>query len=356
MEPMSDPASTAPTRPGHATFAGWLIIVGSVILVATAWQRVSSLYTLEVQDELRRMLSEPPMADTGLSLSALSTTVRVLCMVGAAAATATAILGFHALRRSTSARIALTCLAPVVLVGGIATAGFFAPFVVAGIVMLWVPPTRDWYAGRPWRPAAAPGDRSRQAAGGSRPDPFAAPPSPQQAGQQADRSGPPAWPTPYGVPHHATTPQPTDRRPSSVTWACILTWVVCAGMAGVMVMVSLAFVVAREELFAEFERQQPGFDYQGLTHDQIVVGVYALTAFVVVWCALAIGFAVVAFKGANWGRVVLLVSTIGAGMLCLVSSLANPVLLLVVVVTAVTTWLLLRPDASAWYRHVSRQP
>ena len=83
MDPMSQDAP----RPGQATFAAWLIIGGSVILVVTAWQRISSLHTLEVQEELRRVLSEPPLSSTGLGFEGLKTTIRVMCMVAAAAAT-----------------------------------------------------------------------------------------------------------------------------------------------------------------------------------------------------------------------------------------------------------------------------
>ncbi len=181
-------------RPGQATLAAWLIIGGSVILVITAWQRVASLHTLEVQDELRRVLSEPPVSGTGLSLDALQTTVRVLSMMAAGAATAAAILGYHAMKRSTSARLALTFLAPLVLVGGFATAGFFAPMVVAGITMLWLRPTRDWYAGRPWLVPTAERDGDRGKA--SRPDPFAAPPQ-----------------APTSAPEDPPQPQPRRSRP-----------------------------------------------------------------------------------------------------------------------------------------------
>ncbi|MEQ6902764.1 hypothetical protein, partial [Nocardioides sp. YIM 152588] len=170
-------------RPSQATLAGWLIIGGSIVLVLTAWERISSLHTLEVQEELQRVLSEPPVSGTGLTVSSLSTTVRVLCMVAAGAATASTILGFQALKRSTTARIVLTGLAPLVLVGGFATASFFAPMVVAGIAMLWLQPTRDWFAGRPWvqkAPAgkAGPGAErggergADRGAGERRPDPF----------------------------------------------------------------------------------------------------------------------------------------------------------------------------------------
>ncbi len=359
-------------RPGQATFAGWLIIVGSVIVIGTAWSRISELNTLEAQEEFRQLLSEPPLDGTGLGVSELSATVRVLCMIAAGAATAAAILGFQALRRSTAARIVLTALAPLLLLGGFATAGFFAPLVVAGIVMLWLSPTRDWFAGRSW--SVTPGGRAQA----KRPDPFAPVPPSQQppTGQQGTEQPPsapgpsqaqpppssqvfgeppasgsrpaplPAWQGQYAV---ARRPQGSPR-PAALAWACGITWLVCGMVSGLMLLMSFAFLVAREEMFAEIERQQPGVDYQGLTHDEIVLGLYAMTAFVVLWCLAAAMFAVAAFRGATWGRIALLASTASAGMVCLALSLANPALVVVVLVTAVTVWLLLRADVVAWYR------
>src|SRR4051812_21805775 len=104
-------------RPGQATFAAGLIIGGSVVLVITAFQRISGLHTIEMQEQLEKALSEPPIAGMGVGLGELKTTIRVLCMVAAGAATASTILGVQALRRSTSARLALTLLTPLVLIG-----------------------------------------------------------------------------------------------------------------------------------------------------------------------------------------------------------------------------------------------
>ena len=175
---------TAP-RPGQATFAAWMIIGGSVILVLTAYQRISTLHTLEVQEELMRVLSEQPLSGTGLGLNGLKTIIRVLCMIAAAAATASTILGVQALRRSTSARLALTLLAPLVLIAGFATPGFFAPMVVAGVCMLWLRPTRDWFAGRPWATATS-------TVAQRRPDPFAPQARPDQEKRPAHPRAPAA--------------------------------------------------------------------------------------------------------------------------------------------------------------------
>lgn len=357
-------------RPGQATFAAWLIIGGSVILVVTAWQRIANLHTLEVQDELRRVLGEPPLSGTGLTLEGLKTTIRVMCMVAAAAATASAILGWQALRRSTSARFALTVLAPLVLIGGFATAGVFAPLVVAGVVMLWLRPTRDWFAGRPWLPA----DR---AATRRRPDPFAprsadrrdddppsspeaasrhpvevAPPpsSPQRPGPYAGSfGGPPPEPpaAPYAAPARRAAP---GRRPPALVAACVLTWVGSALVSGMMLLVSLVLAVAREDLFDELERQQPDLDLGGLSHGEIATVMFVSTGGVVVWSVAASVLAVLAIRRVGWARVALVVSTGGAGLLALAATFTSPLLVVVLAAIVVTFGLLLRADVNAWFK------
>jgi hypothetical protein len=351
-------------RPGQATFAAWLIIGGSVILVGYAWQRISTLHTLEVQEQLQRVLKEPPFAGTGLGLEGLKTTIRVLCMVGAAAATASAILGVQALRRSTSARLALTMLAPLVLIGGFATAGFFAPMVVAGVAMLWLRPTRDWFAGRPWLPATA-GPTTR------RPDPFAptAPPAaaPEPGPEpgtdehpvvppQPDSAGPPAHPVPFASPHGEPVPGPAmpaplrAPRPASLIAACVLTWVSCAVVSGAMLLLSLVMAVARDDLFDELERQQPDFDMQGMTRAELATGTYLLTAVLLVWCVVAAVLAVLALRRRHGAWIGLTVNTGVVGLVLLGATLLSPPLFVVLVAAVVTLWLLLRPSVTSWFR------
>lgn len=365
-------------RPGQATFAAWLIIGGSVILVVTAWQRISSLHTLEVQEELRRVLAEPPLSSSGLGFEGLKTTIRVMCMVAAAAATASTILGWHALKRSTSARLALTLLAPVVLIGGFATAGIFAPLVVAGVVMLWLRPTRDWFAGRPWAPAVS-------AAGPKRPDPFAPrsadraepeerkpepPPAPTRPGPyQGTYGGPPPpatpptdspaphqqapypSPNPYAPqPHARPQGSPTAKRPASLVAACVITWVTTALVSGFLLLVSLVLAVAREDLFDELERQQPDLDLGGMTHAELATGMFVATGLVVVWSVVAMVLAALAFRRIGWARIALIVCTGVAGLVALAATLASPPLVLVLGAIGVTFWLLVRADVTAWFR------
>jgi hypothetical protein len=346
-------------RPGQATFAAWLIIGGSVILVATAWQRISTLHTLEVQEELQRVLSEPPLSGTGLGLDGLQTTIRVMCMVAAAAATASAILGVQALRRSTGARLALTLVAPLVLIGGFATASFFAPLVVAGVCMLWLRPTRDWFAGRPWA-------TSTSALAHRRPDPFA-----PQARPDTDHHAPPAQgprspapspasaePGPFRGEYGAPLPEPgppsspydvRGRRPGALVAACVIVWASSVIVSGFMLLISLVMAVARDQLFDEVERQQPDFDMQGLSQAELATGTYVATAFVVLWCAAAFVLAVLAFRGLSWARIALVVCTGTAGLVLLGATFLNPLLVVLLAADLATIWLLLRSDVTAWF-------
>lgn len=357
---------TQSPRPGQATLAGWLIIGGSIILLISAWQRISGLTTLEVQEEFRTALAEPPLSSTGMTLTDLTQVVRIASMVAGAAATAAAILGFHALRRSTGARLALTGLAPVVMVAGFAVGGFFAPLIVAGVVMLWLAPTRHWFAGRPWS-NPTPASRS----GETKPDPFqhSTPERPDDdaaVGGPASYHGvsqaPPAEQT-FAAPGSepgtvATRPLPpyaADRgpgrgpRPGALVGACVLTWAMSSLVALMMGLTALAMLVARDELFDEFERQQPDFDYQGLARADLAVGAVVVAALVVVWCVAAIVLAALAFRGAAWARIALVVCSIATGVVCLAAAIANPLLIVVAIAAAVAAGLLLRRDVADWY-------
>ena len=73
--------------------------------------------------------------------------MRVFGMVAAGCATAAAILGYHVLQRSRSARLALTLLAVPLFLSGMVTGGFLSSVVAAAAVMLWFQPSRDWFNG-----------------------------------------------------------------------------------------------------------------------------------------------------------------------------------------------------------------
>ncbi|TNM48189.1 hypothetical protein FHP29_02560 [Nocardioides albidus] len=339
-------------RPGQATLAGGLIIGGSVFVVLAAWQRISTLHTLEVQEELQQVLADPMTSDLGMSVDGLASMIRVLCLLGAGAATASAILGVQVFQRSTSARIALTLLAPLLFVGGLAAGGLLAPMVLAGIVLLWLQPTRDWYAGRPWvqryeerraarlaalRPPAPPAPSERPA--------LPAPPASQQQMPPGPR---PVVPSPVA-------PRAPDRpavgaRPPALVAACAITCVV----AVVVVLLVAAFAAwanaHSEQLFADVMKDQPAWlDTSQVTERDLVAGIYLIVAGVAA-CALGgIVLAALAFVGQNWARIVLAIGAGSGAVLSLFLAIGAWPLVLIVVALAGTTSLLLRPEVGRWY-------
>ncbi|MCY7396204.1 MAG: hypothetical protein LH468_08660, partial [Nocardioides sp.] len=141
-------------RPRQVTTAAVMIIVGSVAVVLTVFDQITTLDSLDSTRALEEALSRPPASGLGISLEAARAALRVMAMVAAACATAAAILGYQVLQRSRSARLALALLAGPLFVTGIASGGILSSVVVAAAVMLWLQPARDWFNGGA-APAAA---------------------------------------------------------------------------------------------------------------------------------------------------------------------------------------------------------
>lgn len=157
MEGVTDPAAT---RPRQVTFAGWMIVVGSAVVVFSAFERMSGLHTLETQEAVQDFLGQPPGDGLGLSVDQTLDVLRWLALVAGGVGTAACILGVYALRRSTTARLVLTVLAVPMLVAGMAVGGLVSSLVVAASLMLWVSPAREWFRGeRRAVPAGVPAAR-----------------------------------------------------------------------------------------------------------------------------------------------------------------------------------------------------
>ncbi|WP_182377975.1 hypothetical protein [Nocardioides sp. WS12] len=338
-------------RPGHATLAGSMIIGGSIIVVLSAWERISTLHTLEAQEKLQKALADPPMSGLGLTADGLASLIQVLCLIGAGAAAAAAILGFQVFKRSTSARLALTLLAPLLLVGGMATAGFLAPMVVFGILLLWLQPTRDWYAGRPWVQAYE--ARRAERVGLLRPP--GAPTAPTVPGDPAALTGPTAGDTARdtaGDTAPAGRPSVVRRtRPQPLTAACTLTWLSCSlVLLGIGVMMAVLPSQA-EDLFAEVTRDQPKMvEAYDLTENTLLAGMYVVLVGFALWTVAAIVLAGLAFIGQNWARITLVISALTGALPLLVMSIGAWPLLALVGVFGATAWMLLRPEVGRWYQ------
>jgi len=310
--------------------AGWMIMVGSVFAIALVFERVSGLHTLESQAAIREFLAKPPGSDLGIGVDAVVTTIRTLAMVTAGCAAAAGILGYQVLRRSRSARLAVTVLAVPLFLAGMVTGGFITSVVAASAAILWLQPARSWFDGKP-----APARRTAAAAPVPGPLPVASQ-------------------TPYG-----TTPPPAvappAARPSSVLWACVLTWI-CTGLVTLGLVASAVVLALSPDLMLDqVHRDNPDLAAEGISDDLLIVATYLVIAGLVLWCVSAAVLAILVFRRVDWARIVLIVSAATCSVFCLVGSavgafmLVGPLLASVLVIG-----MLLRADTRPWF--VGRRP
>ena len=358
-------------RPSQVTLAGWLIVGGSLGVLATVYSQLSRLRSLDTRESIEKTLAEPPFDHLGLDVGTVLDTMHVLALVTGAFAAAAVVLGWHVLRRHQASRIVLTVLAVPLLLSGMASGGFFSTLVAVAVVLLWVPQSRDWFRGIPARegppagPSQAPGEpRSSQQLGPNpRQRPYAQQAPEQGAPQAAPRGAP--TPPPYpswlaGTPHPAAPVrtgqpvQPPQSRPATVTWAAVLTWILCALGALGLLAVGVICTAAPGPFYDEMMRQNPELRDQGLTEDLVVVSM---------WIGVVMGLAAIAFtavmaylttRGVAWARVTLVVLVAIAIALLLIASLMAPVMVAGLSVAAVTLALLLRPETRAWFHRFDR--
>jgi hypothetical protein len=348
-ERMTAPAM--PPRPRQVTLAATLIMGGSVLVVLTVFDRLSGLRSLETREAIEKFLAEPPGNDLGLGVQSILEIMRVFGMVAAGCATAAAILGYQVLRRSRSARLALTLLAVPLFLSGMVTGGFLSSVVAAAAVMLWFQPSRDWFNGVVREPQATPAEGAGRSAT-TEEDRGQAPPSGVPTPRAYPGFGAPPDPSAFGGeprPSGASPVTDPSARPPAVLWASVLTWV-CTSLA-VLVMASSIAVLAVDPsfVFDELQRQNPELAEQGVSEQALRTGTFALGGAVIVWSLAAALLAVLVFRRVSWARVALVVSAAVSAGLLLIGAVVQLLLVLPFAASVVVLALLIRPDVRAWF-------
>ena len=339
MAGMESPSS--PPRPRQVTLAAWLIMVGSALVVLTVFDRVTGLHTLATRESVQKFLAEPPGRDLGLGVEGVLSIIRTVAMVAAGCATAAAILGYQVLRRSRSARVALSVLALPLFLSGMVTGGFLSSVVAAAALMLWLQPSRDWFDGVTREAPTTPTAPTTPPAPTPPPPPVATGPERPHPGFGRVAPGPPV-PLPTGG-------TDSHERPAAVAWACVLTWA-CSALAIVMMLVSVVALVADPGLvLEELNRQNPELVAQGVTEDLLRTVTYVMAAVVVVWSVAAILLAALVWRRSERARRALVVSASVAAVFLLFSTLGQFLLVLPLAACVVTLALLVRPDVRAWF-------
>lgn len=317
--------SETPARPRHTNLATAIVIGASVGVVVSVAEQLAGLRSLETRELVTDFLAQPPGDGLGIDVSTALEVLRVVLMLLAGCATAAAVLGFHAMKGSTRARLGLSVLAVPIFLGGFATGGFLTSLVAAGTALLWVGPSALWFRGEPI-PERAP-----------RPEPRPLP----------TRQPPPTTSrTPHLQPTHAPR-EPITRRPDAVVWACVLTWAFSSLTLVVMVASAVLMASSPDLVFDELTRQNP--DLSSGDSAQLTGATYATAAVAGVWSLLAIGLGVLTYRRVRWGRVGLVASAAVAAVVSLVATLTSLLLIVPACATLVTVALLNRPEVRAWF-------
>jgi hypothetical protein len=324
-------------RPSQVTMAGWMVIVGSVLVVLTVFEQMGSLHTVEARESVEKTLAEWPAQGLGLSVDSAITLWKVLSMVAAGCATAAGVLGWHILRRDRASRIALTVVAVPLLFSGLFAGGFFPSLVAVSAVMLWLQPARDWFDGiaRSQAQIVHPSGARR---------PGTQPPSEPTV-------EPAVEPPPYAG---FGAPVPVDAgvrtRPDEVLWACLLTWGFSVVTLMILVASAVALVNDGDRVIAEMRSQNPDLDSAGISDQVLLIGVAVFLVLLVLWALAAIVVAWFVWKGREWARITLICSaalTAGLGVVAVLTTFFTFPLL---IAGGVAMRLLLGPRAAAWCR------
>jgi hypothetical protein len=365
---------------------------------------MAALHSVDTRDALAKAVDSSMLRGRGLTVDQATDVLHGLLLVSGAGAAVVAVLAVFLVLGNVGARVVLTVLAVVVILGSAAmdtgAADLTLPPMSFGLVLafaiglLWSRPARDWYAGRPLEHATAlssaeppdvpgqgeypppPDQPDRPAPDHQAPDrPAPGQPSPTgprptygygspQAGPEPpDPTPPPGYPPPGHAPYPPYGPPPgyppqqayqPQGVPGPVRTAAILTWVFAGVALAGFVVVGIVLAADRGDLFDELERRQ---EYQDLdvTRDQVTVVLIVLLVVLAFWAVCECVLAFLVWRGQNWARITLAVS---AGMTAVVSLAMVPVSLLHLVVGAVVVGLLFSPASNQWFRSrsVGRMP
>lgn len=172
----------------------------------------------------------------------------------------------------------------------------------------------------------------------------------QQGGQQGQSWQPSAYgqqPQQYGgYPPYRQAPNP-DKRPTTVTVAVWLTWVLAGLTAVVFGFVMLAMLAAKDQLI-EGIQAEPEFQQLGVSSDDLIALLWVTCAIVLFWCASAIVLASFAYRRQNWARIALAASS-AVTVLFSIAGITSVVSLVTLIGAGAVIVLLFTGGANQWY-------
>jgi len=213
------------------------------------------------------------------------------------------------------------------------------------------PPTGENPYGQPPAGQEPYGQPPAQPAYGQPPadNPYGQAPFGQQQPQGYYAQQPPPGPLGDGLDMYGR-PLVREPRPGTVTAAAWIT-LIMAGLTGALFgFITLGMLVAKDDVVTEMDK---AFAEQGVTGDFSAEDAYGFFVFALVvltlWCIIACVLAVFAMRGSNVSRILLVISSVVAGLLSLVAigSVISAVWLLACIAVVI---LFFTGGAGEWYQ------
>ncbi len=376
---MSD-ASRRTGRPQQVTLGAGTVIAAGAIHVLSSFDDMSSLRTVESKDRAQEIIKSAANSGFSLTQTQVLDLMHAGVLVSGAAAAAAVVMGIYALRGHRAAPPTLIGISALVVLGSLLTDPLMGMVLAAGTMILWSGPARDWFAGRPVRPSrveSAMAESRRSGAAGpatgakAPPEPPSASPPPQPGAPSAP-THPVAQPPPYQpAPSHPRPYQPPHQRPGQplygqqpsrqqpplqrrtgagavpgvVRAAALITVVASTMVAMLYVLCLLLLAVAREPILTEL-RKNPDVQRVDLGGADLVAVVAIASVILLIWSLSALVLAVLTWRGHNWARILLMMSSVVMVLLCVVGL---PVSLPLLLAGGVVVTLLMMPQAREYF-------
>jgi len=327
-----------PVRPQQVTVAALAVVGGSLVLLVSAFDQISTLHSLDTRNAVEQLISGQP-SGLGITVEGWLSVLKIVGMVTGACAAAAAILGWQALQRSRAARIALSVVAVPMVVAGLAIEPLFAVLVAVAVVFLWLPTASAWFDPDKGRTAPAPSPAPLP--------PVGIPPLQQQAPPYA----PPTAPSPFAYP----PPSPaapyapsaaSQRRPGAVTAAAVITFVLAGITAALGVVLAIVGGSMAPDMMDELGRH--GYDTSRFTAHELALGFAILGVVIAITAGTAIVAAAFVLRRSSAARVVLTVMS-GLCIALSVAALASGISLVTLAGAIAVIVLLHRRTSSDWF-------
>ncbi|UUZ61501.1 hypothetical protein [Nocardioides sp. B-3] len=312
-------SKTTAARPRQTTMAGVMVMLAAVFVVLAAFDRVARLRSLETRESLERVIDDLP-GGFSPSVESVIRVSHVVAIVAALCAVAAVALGWQVLQGSRQARTILSVLAVPIFVTGLVAGGFMSSIVTVATLMLWLSPSREWFAGKP---------------------------IPEPVKKESVTTDPVAKEQPaIGWPQPVAGPTPT-KRPDPLTVAMVLT-IVVAGFIPVSSPVTLVVLITQPDLMLdELRRTNPELEEQGAS-DRLLLGAsYVSVGLMVAVSGLAVVLAVLMAKRRARAARLLLICSAACALFCIIAAIASPIALIPAAAAIATVNCLRRPEVRA---------